>query len=48
MARKTDRLETELVHGGEPMPRLLGAVEMPIFQSATYLYAGEKRYDDVR
>jgi cystathionine beta-lyase/cystathionine gamma-synthase len=34
------RLETQLVHAG--------AVEMPIFQSATYAYAGEARYDDVR
>jgi cystathionine beta-lyase/cystathionine gamma-synthase len=41
-------LETQLVHAGEPLPRILGAVEMPIFQSATYAYAGEGRYDDVR
>ena len=42
------RLETQLVHAGEPLPRIAGAVEMPIFQSATYAYAGEGRYDDVR
>ena len=42
------RLETQLVHAGDPRPRIDGAVEMPIFQSATYTYAGEKRYDDVR
>lgn len=48
MAPTHDRLETELVHGGEPLPRILGAVEMPIFQSATYVYGGEARYDDVR
>jgi len=42
------RLETQLVHAGEPSPRIEGAVEMPIFQSATYTYAGETRYDDVR
>ncbi len=42
------RLETQLVHAGEPLPRIAGAVEMPIFQSATYTYAGEGRYDDVR
>jgi cystathionine beta-lyase/cystathionine gamma-synthase len=41
-------IETQLVHAGEPLPRILGAVEMPIFQSATYAYAGEGRYDDVR
>ncbi len=42
------RLETQLVHAGEPDPPIGGAVEMPIFQSATYIYAGETRYDDVR
>ena len=28
-------LETQLVHAGEPLPRIQGAIEMPIFQSAT-------------
>ena len=42
------RLETQLVHAGEPLPRIDGAVEMPIFQSATYIYEGAARYDDVR
>ena len=42
------RLETKLVHAGEPRPRIDGAVETPIFQSATYEYRGERRYDDVR
>jgi cystathionine beta-lyase/cystathionine gamma-synthase len=41
-------IETQLVHAGEPRPRIDGAVEMPIFQSATYEYRGEGRYDDVR
>src|SRR6201987_2436597 len=41
-------IETKLVHAGEPSPRIAGAVEMPIFQSATYEYAGEGSYDDVR
>jgi hypothetical protein len=40
MAEIYTRLETQLVHAG--------AVEMPIFQSATYTYAGETRDDDVR
>jgi cystathionine beta-lyase/cystathionine gamma-synthase len=48
MAETYRHLETQLVHAGEPLPRILGAVEMPIFQSATYAYAGEGRYDDVR
>jgi len=48
MTSPYSRLETQLVHAGEPMPRILGAVEMPIFQSATFVYQGEARYDDVR
>jgi cystathionine beta-lyase/cystathionine gamma-synthase len=42
------RIETQLVHAGDPRPRIDGAVEMPIFQSATFEYRGEARYDDVR
>jgi len=40
------RLETRLIHAGEP--RLLGAVAMPIFQSSTYIFGGEKSYHDIR
>ncbi len=42
------RIETQLVHAGTPQPRILGAVALPIFQSANYEYAGESRYDDLR
>jgi len=42
------RLETKLIHAGEPEPRILGAVSMPIFQSAMFEYAGETSYDDLR
>jgi len=48
MSEPYRRLETQLVHAGEPLPRIAGAIEMPIFQSATFEYAGEQRYDDVR
>ncbi len=48
MTSPYSRLETQLVHAGEPSPRILGAVEMPIFQSSTFEYRGEARYDDVR
>ncbi len=48
MSHPFKHLETQLVHAGEPSPRIAGAVEMPIFQSATYEYAGEGSYDDVR
>jgi len=30
------RLETQLIHAGEPRPRIAGAVAMPIFQSSTF------------
>ena len=41
-------IETQLVHAGEPLPRIAGAVEMPIFQSATYESQGEASYHDLR
>ncbi|HXY75580.1 MAG TPA: aminotransferase class I/II-fold pyridoxal phosphate-dependent enzyme [Steroidobacteraceae bacterium] len=48
MSESYKRIETKLVHAGEPLPRILGAVEMPIFQSATFEYKGEGGYHDVR
>ncbi len=48
MSHPHKHLETQLVHAGEPSPRIEGAVEMPIFQSATYETAEEGVYDDVR
>jgi cystathionine beta-lyase/cystathionine gamma-synthase len=42
------RLETQLIHAGEPSPRVAGAVAMPIFQSSTFTYGGETSYHDVR
>ena len=48
MARKFKSLETQLIHAGEPEPRIEGAVSMPIFQSATFEYSGEREYDDLR
>ncbi|MEW6743822.1 MAG: PLP-dependent transferase [Planctomycetota bacterium] len=41
-------IDTKRIHAGEPQPRILGAVSMPIFQTAMYESAGEARYDDVR
>ena len=40
-------LETQLIHAGEPSPRIEGAVSMPIFQSSTYEYGGESAYHDI-
>src|ERR1700758_3664219 len=48
MNQSYKHIETQLVHAGEPLPRIAGAVEMPIFQSATFEYAGEGSYHDVR
>ena len=39
-------IETRAIHAGEPDPRIGGAVVMPVFQSAMYVTAGEKSYDD--
>ena len=42
------RVETKLIHAGEPRPRPQGAVSMPIYQSATYEYAGATDYHDIQ
>lgn len=42
------RVETKLIHAGEPEPRILGAVTLPIFQTAMFEYAGEESYHDIR
>ena len=41
-------IETKLIHSGEPEPRVMGAVSMPIFQTAMFEYAGEESYHDIR
>ena len=48
MTKQFKHIETKLIHAGEPDPRILGAVSMPIFQSSTFEYAGEASYHDVR
>lgn len=42
------RMETKLIHAGEMRPRVGGAVNLPIFQSATFEYGGEDDYHDIR
>jgi cystathionine beta-lyase/cystathionine gamma-synthase len=42
------RIETKLIHSGEPEPRVMGAVSLPIFQTAMYEYGGEESYHDIR
>ena len=47
----TDRkLDTMVVHAGEPNPRIQGSVAMPVFLSSTFEYDGEgsSGYDAVR
>jgi cystathionine beta-lyase/cystathionine gamma-synthase len=41
-------IETKLIHAGEPEPRVMGAVSLPIFQTAMFEYAGEESYHDIR
>src|SRR5690349_11841074 len=48
MAKTSHRLETRIIHAGEPRPRIQGAVSMPIFQSANFEYAGETDYHDLK
>lgn len=48
MAKLIRAIETKLIHAGEPEPLIGGAVAMPIFQSATFAYRGERSYHDLR
>jgi len=48
MSETYKRIETKLVHAGEPRPRIEGAVVMPIFQSAMFEYEGEASYHDLK
>jgi cystathionine beta-lyase/cystathionine gamma-synthase len=41
------RLDTKLVHAGEPRPRIGRAVALPIFQSSTFEYGGAADYHDI-
>ncbi len=45
---KAKRVETKAVHSGDPIPRIEGAVSLPVFQSSTFEYSGETRYQDLR
>jgi len=48
MEKHPQHLETKLIHAGEPRPRIRGAVSIPIFQSATFEYAGEDDYHKLK
>ncbi|HEY0193447.1 MAG TPA: PLP-dependent aspartate aminotransferase family protein [Kofleriaceae bacterium] len=42
------RVETKLIHSGEPRPRMAGAVAMPVFQSSTFTDDGAGSYHDLK
>lgn len=48
MANDYERLETKLIHAGEPEERIEGAIVPPIFQSSTFEFDGQGSYDDIR
>ena len=48
MTKVYNRLETKLIHAGEPEPLINGAVSMPIFQSSTFEYTGQTSYHDLK
>jgi len=48
MATARHRIETQLIHAGEPRPLICGAVSLPIFQSSTFEYAGQDSYHDLK
>ena len=48
MKTHQSKIETQLIHAGEPHPRIAGAVSLPIFQSSTYENVGQEGYHDLR
>jgi len=48
MSERKRHIDTKLVHAGDPIPRIEGAVTMPIFQSSTFESAGGDSYDTMR
>lgn len=48
MSKAYKSLDTKLIHAGEPDPRILGAVSMPIFQSSMYEYQATTDYHDIQ
>ena len=39
--------ETQMIHAGEPEPRIAGSVAMPVFQSSTYESVEGEDYHDI-
>jgi cystathionine beta-lyase/cystathionine gamma-synthase len=43
-----EKLETKAIHAGEPHPRIEGAINVPIFQSAMFETPGGEGYHNIR
>lgn len=48
MSENHHKMETKLIHAGEPKPRVNGAVSLPIFQSSTFEYTAGSKYHDLK
>jgi cystathionine beta-lyase/cystathionine gamma-synthase len=48
MSERKQHIDTKLIHAGEPIPRIEGAVMMPIFQSSTFESPGGDSYDTMK
>jgi cystathionine beta-lyase/cystathionine gamma-synthase len=48
MSDKTRRIETKLVHAGEIRPGVMGAVSLPVFQTAMYEYEPAADYHAIK
>ena len=48
MTEPERHIETTIIHAGEPTPRIMGAVSLPIFQSSTFEYGGQDSYHDLK
>jgi cystathionine beta-lyase/cystathionine gamma-synthase len=48
MNKNLKRIETKLIHAGEPDPKIGGAISLPIFQSSTFQTVENTGYHDQR
>ena len=48
MAQKNYKLSTQLVHAGDPVPRINGAVNIPVFQTAMYEYGESDKDSEIK
>jgi cystathionine beta-lyase/cystathionine gamma-synthase len=48
MAQEYEKMQTKLVHAGEPHPRADGALVQPIYQSSTYEFTRGVSYHDTK